>query len=129
MTAEQFYRRLFLFAAAYNITVGGAVMLFPQTFFRLFSLPEINHAYVMQGLGMFVAVYGVGFYFVFKDPKNNSAFAILGLAGKTLGVLGWIYYTVRGDIPIAAIGANILNDLLWIPPFIAYLRWRAKISS
>lgn len=128
MSAERFFRRLFLSAAAYNIIVGSVVMLFPQMFFRLFSLPEINHAYVMQGLGMFVAVYGIGFYLVFKDPKKNHAFAILGLAGKTLGVLGWTYYTVRGEIPIGAIGANFLNDLLWIPPFIAYLRWHSKIS-
>jgi hypothetical protein len=129
MMNERFYRNLFRAAAAYNVLVGTFVIFFPQVFFRLFGLPEINHAFVMSGLGMFVAVYGIGFYLVSVDLRRNHYFALLGLAGKSFGVIGWVYSTAAGVVPAAALWTNLLNDLIWIPFFIAYLRWRAKISA
>lgn len=42
----------------------------------------------MRELGMFVAVYGYGFYLVSEDLQQNYHFAILGLVGKTFGVFG-----------------------------------------
>lgn len=125
---EQFFRKLFRAAAAYNTIVGAGVVLFPQMFFTMFGLPEINHSYVMSGLGMFVGIYGLGFYIISRDPRQNHSFALLGLLGKSFGVIGWAYYTINGTIPLTALWTNILNDLVWIPFFIAYLRWHGKIS-
>ena len=128
MMNESFFRNLFRFAAFYNITVGTAVVLFPQMFFRLFNLPKINHPYVMSGLGMFVAVYGYGFYLVSIDLRRNYQFAVLGLVGKSFGIIGWCYHTSLGVIPLSALWENFFNDIIWIPLFIAYFRWRSKIS-
>jgi len=129
MMNESFFRNLFRLAAIYNITVGTAVVLFPQTFFQLFNLPEINYSYVMSGLGMFVGIYGYGFYLVSLDLRRNHHFAILGLVGKSFGIVGWGYYTYLGIIPFSALWTNFFNDIIWIPPFIAYFFWRTKISS
>ncbi|MFZ4621952.1 MAG: alkyl hydroperoxide reductase [Bacteroidota bacterium] len=126
---ETFFKYLFRTAAAYNIVVGIGVVLFPQLFFTLFGLPEINYSYVMSGLGMFVGIYGLGFYIVSLDPRKNHYFALLGLLGKSFGVIGWLYYTLNGTIPVAALWTNLFNDLIWIPFFIAYLRWHKKFSS
>lgn len=129
MKSHQFFQFLFRFAAAYNIIVGTIVVLFPQLFFRMFDLPEINHSYVMSGLGMFVAIYGFGFYLVSVDLIKNYHFAILGFVGKTFGVIGWLWYTYLGVIPLNAVWANILNDMIWLPLFIVYFLWRKKNSS
>lgn len=128
MMNETFFRNLFRTAAAYNIIVGISVVLFPQMFFTLFGLPEINYSYVMSGLGMFVGIYGLGFYIVSFDPRRNHYFALLGLLGKSFGVIGWSYYTFTGIIPFTALWTNFFNDIVWLPFFIAYLRWHRKIS-
>ena len=126
---EQFFRRLFFFAALYNIAAGAVTIFFPQLFFQLLSLPEINHPFVMSGLGMFVGVYGYGFYLVSIDPIRNHQFALLGLVGKSFGVIGWWYSTAAGFIPLSAGWTNLFNDIIWIPFFIAFLRWRTKIKG
>lgn len=129
MSDEIRYRFLFRFAALYNIVAGVATIVAPQAFFRLFGLPDINHAYVMSGLGMFVAVYGIGFYLVSMDLRRYHHFALLGLVGKSCGVLGWWYHTIVGTIPVAALWTNVCNDLVWIPLFIVYLRWHRRTAS
>lgn len=126
MKNERLFRILFRLAAAYNITVGTYVVFFPQTFFRFLHLPDINYPYVMSGLGMFVAVYGYGFYLVSRDLHRNYAFALLGIAGKSFGVIGWWYYTVLGVIPLSSWWMNFCNDVAWIPFFIIYLRWHSR---
>ena len=129
MKSHRSFQFLFRFASAYNIVVGTVVVIYPQLFFLLFDLSEINHPYVMSGLGMFVAIYGYGFYLVSRDLRKNYQFAILGLVGKTFGVIGWLWYTYLGIIPLHALWVNVLNDMIWIPFFIIYFRWRIKNSS
>ncbi|NUN68540.1 MAG: alkyl hydroperoxide reductase [Bacteroidetes bacterium] len=120
---ERLFSRIFRVAAGYNIIAGLITIADPQLFFRFFGLPEINHPYVMRGLGMFVGVYGYGFYLVSTDLRRHHQFAVVGLIGKSFGVAGWIYYSLSGEIPWNAYWINILNDLVWIPVIILYLRW------
>lgn len=129
MLGERFFRRFFLLAALYNIGAGTVTVLFPQLFFSLFGLPEVNHAFVMRALGMFVGIYGYGFYLVSTDLRLHHGFAMLGLIGKTLGVIGWAYYTVIGEIPAEAYWTNFFNDIIWIPFLLLYFRWLKKNSS
>lgn len=125
---ERSFRLLFRFAAFYNIAAGAATILAPQFFFTAFGMDPLNHAFVMRGLGMFVAVYGYGFYLVSTDIRRHHHFAVLGLIGKSFGVLGWTWYSFTGEIPWSAYGTNLCNDLLWIPFLIAYLRWHRRHS-
>lgn len=71
----RFFRLLFRTAALYNITAGLSTIIAPQLFFRFFGLPEINHVFVMQGLGLFVGLYGYGFYLVSADLLRYRHFA------------------------------------------------------
>jgi small multidrug resistance pump len=120
---ERFFTNFFRFAAIYNIIAGVATIADPQLFFRLFGLPEINHAFVMRGLGMFVGVYGYGFYLVSTGLRRHRHFAVLGLIGKSFGVAGWTYYSFLGEIPWNAFWTNVMNDLIWIPVLLLYFRW------
>ncbi|MCK9408233.1 MAG: hypothetical protein WCX28_00785 [Bacteriovoracaceae bacterium] len=129
MMNERFFLSFFRVAAIYNIAAGTLTVLYPQLFFHLFGLPNINHSFVMRGLGMFVGVYGYGFYLVSTDLRLYRHFALMGLIGKSFGVMGWSYYTILGEIPIAAVWTNVFNDILWIPFILLYFRWLGKNSS
>lgn len=129
MKNERFFRLFFRTAALYNIAAGTATILFPQFFFHLFDLPEVNHVFVMRALGMFVGVYGYGFYLVSTDLYRHRHFALLGLIGKSFGAAGWMFYTMTGEIPLTAVWINVANDVLWIPFILLYLHRLRTISD
>lgn len=129
MMNGHFFRQLFRAAALYNIAAGLTTIVAPQLFFRFFGLSEINHPFVMRGLGLFVALYGYGFYLVSADLHRNRHFALIGLAGKSCVVIGWIYSTAVGEIPLAAAWMSFFNDLVWIPFFLLYFHWLRRQSG
>ena len=80
----------------------------------------------MSGIGMLVGVYGYGYWVVSKYPRQYPQLALLGLAGKVLGPIGWAYHVFLHDIPAKTLLVNVFNDLIWIPFFIWYLLWIRK---
>jgi small multidrug resistance pump len=127
---EKFYKRVFLAAAAYNFFWGIIIVILPNLIFQIFDLPPMNYPFLMSGIGMFVGVYGYGYWIVSREPVKYPQLVIVGLLGKTLGPIGWAYHVYLGDIPLETMWVNVFNDLIWIPFFIAYLRWQKnEISS
>ena len=72
---------------------------------------------------MFVAVYGYGYWVVSRDLYRYPQLVVIGIMGKTLGPIGWVYTAAMGDIPFRSLWINVFNDLIWLPFFIAYLIW------
>jgi hypothetical protein len=51
---------------------------------------------------------------------------LIGLLGKVLGPLGFVWAMASGQLPLA-FGWTILgNDLIWWPAFLLYLRAAAR---
>lgn len=123
------FRTVFRAAAVYNVLWGATVVLFPQLFFRVFGLPPINYPFLMSGIGMFVAVYGYGYWAVASDPVRYPQLVVVGLLGKTLGPIGWAYHVWLGSVPAPTLWVNVFNDLVWIPPFAAYLLWHRSLPA
>ena len=123
MNKEKLFTNVFRAAAVYNIIWGVIVILFPNLFFEIFMLEQINYPFLMSGIGMFVAVYGYGYWIVSKDLYSYPQLAVIGILGKTLGPIGWIYNVIIGEIPAITLLVNIFNDLIWLPFFFAYLIW------
>ncbi|MCO4292778.1 hypothetical protein NF867_07885 [Solitalea sp. MAHUQ-68] len=128
MNTEKFYRQLFACAAIYNIAWGVIVILFPDLLFELLEIPPLNYPFLMSGIGMFVGVYGYGYWVVSREPLKYPQLVFIGLLGKVLGPIGWFYHVYLGDIPLRSMWINVFNDLFWIPFFIAYLIWVRKNS-
>ena len=116
----------FRLAAIYNIVWGVVVILYPGLFFELFRLPPINYPFLMSGIGMFVAVYGYGYWVVADDLKRYPQLVIIGFLGKTLGPIGWLYTVYTGAIPARTLWVNVFNDLMWLPLFVVYFVWYRK---
>jgi small multidrug resistance pump len=106
-------------AGLYNLIWGTVVIVSPDLPLRMASmepLPEPGRA-IWQCLGMVVGVYGVGYLCAARDPLRHWPIVLVGLLGKILGPIGFVWTAARGAIPWH-FGATILtNDLLWWAPF------------
>jgi len=97
--------------------------------FNVFKITPLNYPFLMSGIGMFVGVYGYGYWVVSRQPSNYPQLVVIGLLGKVLGPIGWGYNVYLGVIPLRTIWVNVFNDFIWIPFFIAYLVWCNKTNT
>jgi small multidrug resistance pump len=118
--APRFYRHWFMAAAVYNLLWGAMVSIWPLLPFRLLGIPDPNYPALFACIGMMVLVYAPGYYLVARDPDRYAAFAWIGLAGKTLGPLGFLIAAINGDLPWRFGLVLLTNDLIWWPVFWAF---------
>lgn len=124
--SENFYKVFFTCAAVYNIVWGIVIILFPTLMFSYFNIAPINYPFLMSGIGMFVGVYGYGYWVVSREPLRYPQLIVIGLIGKVLGPIGWAYYVYLEVVPLRTMWVNVFNDFIWIPFFITYLIWIKK---
>lgn len=104
-------------AAVYNLLWGTAVVLFPRLPFEFAGMDTPNYPCLAQCIGMIVGVYGVGYWIASWDPVRHWPMILVGLLGKILGPIGFVWCALRGELPWIA-GLTILtNDLAWWWPF------------
>jgi peroxiredoxin/uncharacterized membrane protein HdeD (DUF308 family) len=116
-------------AALYNLAWGLFVILFPTLPFRFVGMEPPNYPALVQCLGMIVGVYGVGYALAARDPVTLWPLIFVGLLGKILGPIGFVYAASIGEFPWVA-GLTILtNDLAWWLPFIAILVQVVRIQD
>ena len=118
-----------LFAAAlYNILWGGWVVLFPQAIFELTGIPLMQYPQIWQCVGMIVGVYGVGYGIAALDPDRHWPIVFVGLLGKVLGPIGFLFSVLQGDFPLVFVFTLLTNDLIWWSPFYKLLKI-ARVNS
>jgi len=118
---RQFHRFIFVLAGLYNITWGTLSAIFPQWLFRFAGMPDQNYPEVFACLGMVLALYGVLYLEVARNPEGGWLLAAIGLTGKVLGPIGWIMLVVNGQWPLKTMVLCLTNDLIWWIPFGWYL--------
>jgi hypothetical protein len=125
------YRILFALAALYNFAFGIWAGLFPQSFFTLFRLAPPVYPSIWACLGMVVGVYALAYAYVAWKPQDGDVLVAIGLIGKVLGPLGWVWSVWQGELPPRTFPLILLNDLIWWFPFLFYLlrnkRHRSRI--
>jgi len=114
------YRAWFYAAAVYNAIWGGLASLFPNALFRWLGMPPLNYPSMFQCIGMMVGVYAIGYWLIACDPKRYGPFAYIGLLGKVLGPLGFIWAALQGSLPWSFGWVNVTNDLIWLPAFTVF---------
>ena len=120
---ERLFTVVFRSAAVYNVLWGVAVILFPSLPFELLRVEPPNYPFLMSGIGLFVALYGYGYWVVARDLLAYPQLVVIGFLGKALGPVGWVFTVWRGQIPARTLIINVFNDLIWLPFFVAYLVW------
>ena len=114
--------------AIYNLAWGAMVVFFPRMPFEWAGMEPPNYLSLWQCIGMIVGVYGVGYWIAAGDPVRHWPIVLVGLLGKILGPIGFVWTASRGELPWIAGGTILTNDLAWWVPFALILReaWRRE---
>jgi len=116
------YRPWFYAAATYNLLWGGINILFPGLLFDLIGTPPPNYPALWQVVGMFVLVFAPAYWWAGRFPERHPHLILIGLLGKVLGPVGFVWSALTGSLPLAFGWTILTNDLIWWLPFILYLR-------
>lgn len=93
---------LFLFAALYDLFFGLLFLLFHGSVYRMLELTLPNHVGYVQFGAALVTIFGIGFWFVYRDPLRNRDIIKMGvllklsyssivLGHQFLGTVPWIW--------------------------------------
>jgi hypothetical protein len=118
---RRFHRAVFLAAGLYNLGWGLVTALDPQWLFRFAGMPLLNYPEIFACLGMVIGLYGLLYLEVARVPERGWLVAAVGLLGKVLGPLGWLFLVWSGQWPVATLILCLTNDLVWWLPFGLYL--------
>jgi hypothetical protein len=88
-----------------------------------------NHTAIWQVVGMFVLVYAPAYWWVARFPWRHRHFVVIGLAGKVLGPLGFVWAVGVDDLPASFGWTLITNDAIWWVPFTLFLRDAARLAG
>jgi small multidrug resistance pump len=122
------YRPWFYAAAVYNLVWGAVNIIFPRWMFGLLGVP-LNDVPLWQVTAMMVMVYAPAYWWVARRPERFPQFIVIGLLGKVLGPIGFVYAAATRQLPLT-FGLTILtNDLIWWPAFFLYLRDAARLHG
>lgn len=81
------YAKLFFIGALWNLCIGGSGLLLPKFinklmfgFKRVIAYGPVTFA--LQLVWALIFVYGMGYYFVSRDPEKNRGIVWMGIIGK-----------------------------------------------
>jgi hypothetical protein len=123
------FRPWFYAAAVYNLVWGSVTVLFPNLFFDLIGEPRPSYTALWQVVGMFVLVYAPAYWWAGRYPARHPHLIMIGLLGKLLGPLGFIWAVINDKLPLAFGWTNLTNDVIWWPSFILYLNAIARMRG
>jgi len=103
-------------AAVYNLLYALALSLWPQQIFDWLEMPHTPTP-MIQCIGMMVGVYALGYWVAAQDLRRYWPLVAVGLLGKTLGPLGFLYHALNGVFVWRSGLFVLFSDLIWWPPF------------
>ncbi|MCZ6493243.1 MAG: hypothetical protein O6933_04110 [Planctomycetota bacterium] len=115
------YRMIFALAAIYNAAFGAWAVVRPHSFFTLFDLNPPLYPWLWACVGMVLGIYGIAYAYVAWRPDHGDVLVVIGLLGKVLGPIGWLWYVWHGTVPPRTFPLILTNDLVWWFPFLFYL--------
>ena len=116
-------RIMFTTAAWFNLLAGLAVAVNAELLFGLFRItPLPTEPLFLQLFAWLVVVFGIGYFWVSKDPVANVPIIKLGLIGKLSVVLVSLACVLTGSVSWQMM-TLVSADLLY-----AILFWRALQS-
>jgi hypothetical protein len=110
----------FYAAACYNVLWGLAMVLCPRWLMAALGLQGLIYPQLLQVIGMMVGVFGYGYYLLARAPLRYCGFIWIGIAGKLCGVLGFLFYALRAELPWMFGLTIVTNDLIWLPVFLMF---------
>jgi hypothetical protein len=120
------WKTVLTIAAIYNVLAGFAMMIFYAEGYYELGLQKTSFNLPIQLVGMCVALFGVGYWLVSRNPVENRNVLLLGMLSKLLGPLLAMRYIVRGELPVWILIVFFFADLIYLLPFwLIYTRCRS----
>ncbi len=117
-----FWRGLFAIAASVNLAVGGAIAAGPTRAAEQLGVTGPGGPYAIFMVGMMIAVFGVGYAMVARNPAGNRGIVWIGMIGKIgAAALAAMQY-VAAIIPLSTFLLG-MGDLVFAALFALFL-WR-----
>jgi hypothetical protein len=117
---DQTFRRIFLVGALWNLLGAGLFFVFWRQAFAFFQLEPPNYLAFFQAWVALAFVFGIGYYYVFRELYANLNIVRLGIYGKTAFALIFIYHVAFGGFhPVFLTGAII--DLVFVVLYALFL--------
>lgn len=123
------YRPWFYAAAVYNLLWGSVNILFPDLLFEMIGMSPPVYPALWRVVGMFVLVYAPAYWWAARFPAQHPHLILIGLLGKVLGPLGFVWSLLTAELPLAFGWTILTNDLIWWLPFLLYLRHAAGLRG
>lgn len=114
---SQWMKAILLIAGIYNFIWGSSVILFPEFWFRLADLELPRYIQLWQCFGVYAISMGIGYLIAYTNPQRHWPIVAIGLSAKMMVPLGFIYYYLKGDLPLVILQMCITNDMIWWIPF------------
>lgn len=108
-------------AAIHNWLWGAWVILCPNQLFDFMGMDRPNHLWIWQGVGMLVAVFGIGYWLAANDFRRHWPVVLMGLVGKLLGPVGFFQSAITGQVPWSLGPLLLIQDIPWWFPLGAML--------
>jgi hypothetical protein len=116
------YKRFFAAAALYDAALGIGFFLLYKPIFKALGIrrPE-NSSYVLLTSG-FVAVQGLGYFFVARDPRRNVDIVKVGAVYKFVYSALTLYYLTTGQLLHNIFAWFGALDVAFLVGFLQFLR-------
>ena len=125
-THPAWWRIVLVFAAIYNLLAGFAMLVFYHEGFHSLGLEKTSFNLPIQLVGMCVALFGIGYWIVSRNPVENRNVLLIGMLSKAIGPLLAVRYILRGDLPVWILIVFFFADLIYLLPFwLIYSRCKA----
>jgi hypothetical protein len=113
-------RLTFLVGALWNLLGAGFFFIFWRQAFNFFHLMYPNYLAFFQAWLALAFVFGIGYYYVYRDLYGNLNIVRLGIYGKTVFAAIFIYHVIfTGFHPVFLSGAVI--DLIFVVLYARFL--------
>jgi apolipoprotein N-acyltransferase len=97
--SEKLLKPLFLSAAIFNWAVGLALAFEARLLFDLFRVtPAPSEPLFLQLFSWLVVVFGIGYFWVYRNPAGNVPIISLGILGKMSVVLVALACVLSGAV-------------------------------
>lgn len=109
-------------AAVNNLLAGIVFMVFYHEAFKALSLPKPEIKLPVQLVGIFVFLFGIGYYWTTRHPEENRNVLLLGFFSKLFGSALAVAYVLMGRLPWTFFFVVFPADIIYLPPFVLILR-------
>lgn len=116
----EWVKPLFVFAAVYDLVLGLGFAGFFKSILPRFQVPLPNHDAYLQLPAALIAIFGIGFWYVARDPGRNRDLIRLGVMLKLAFAGIVLAHYAAGTMPLMWVPFAVA-DLLFLVAFLMAL--------